>query len=612
MRFKWNVNLNTRLFSLVGLASLLIVVVIGLVLYTYFQIHSANVLKDDLNRVAKIILATRVAEKAYLQFYTPELKQEFTKIAKEAKKQIANLAKRKIDNNYKERVLPVEEAFKQYEGFFNGLVETHNKHFSVKAEMPIPMANAEKLLTNFIYNLEDKQEEKKMRGDALDDNDVHILEVLTVCKTQLLDLQKVQLQFLTTGDEKYTKEYRRLSSLITDRSLAELHQYATVAEKTDFIKTIDTIKKAIEAFLNSVDISKELYEEENNKTILINQTGEGIITVTDTLLTQVGQDTNQKVKRAAGVASTLVGAGIVIFWIFSYLLVTVITRPTKRVIKGLSNSGRQVGLAAGQFSTVSRKLSEGTSEQAAALEESSSSLSEMASRTKQNAENTNYMKQLMRDAQESRNTANLSMENLSASMEEIVQASTESSKIVKSIDDIAFQTNLLALNAAVEAARVGEAGAGFAVVADEVRALAMRATEAAQNTSQLIETTMRSVESGVKMADETKMSFSKESAIVQKLGGLVDDITSATIDQSQGIEQINTSVGEMDAIAQQNAVHAEESASAAVEMSTQADDLSAFVDELTVVIDGANHSGKKGALVVADSDTSQELIIAEE
>ena len=182
-------------------------------------------------------------------------------------------------------------------------------------------------------------------------------------------------------------------------------------------------------------------------------------------------------------------------------------------------------------------------------------------------------------------------------MGEISHASEETSKIIKTIDEIAFQTNLLALNAAVEAARAGEAGAGFAVVADEVRNLAMRAAEAAKNTADLIEGSVKKIKEGSELVEKTNTAFEEVTKSSAKVGQLVGEIAAASSEQAQGIDQVNKAIGEMDKVTQQNAANAEESASASEEMNAQAAQLKDIAAQLLAAIggDGAgSHNGDGG------------------
>ena len=221
----------------------------------------------------------------------------------------------------------------------------------------------------------------------------------------------------------------------------------------------------------------------------------------------------------------------------------------------------KMGEAVGQSVVTSQTLSEAASEQAAALEETSSSLEEMSSITHQNAQNTARANQLMTTAQEVSQKANLSMDDLTGSMKEMAQASEQTQKIVKTIDEIAFQTNLLALNAAVEAARAGEAGTGFAVVASEVRNLALRAAEAAKSTSNLMVDIVGRIKSGANMVAAMNSAFQQLNTSSAQVVDVMGQIAAASREQSQGIDQINKAMAEMNTVTQKNAASAQELAS---------------------------------------------------
>ncbi|MFA6411061.1 MAG: methyl-accepting chemotaxis protein [Syntrophales bacterium] len=275
--------------------------------------------------------------------------------------------------------------------------------------------------------------------------------------------------------------------------------------------------------------------------------------------------------------------------VITYLAAGSIVAPVQRAAERLNAGSDEIASAAGEVALASQSLAEGASEQAAAIEETSSSLEEMSSMTKQNADNAKQAKAHMAEARIVVDRVNQQIENMADTVREVTSKSEETGKIIKTIDEIAFQTNLLALNAAVEAARAGEAGAGFAVVAEEVRNLALRAAEAAKNTSVLIENTIQVVRRNSELTDATREGFKENVEIAMKLGTLVDEIAAASDEQAQGINQISKAVHEMDKVVQQNAANAEESASASEEMSAQAQTMREIVQELVQVVDGGSN-----------------------
>ncbi len=300
---------------------------------------------------------------------------------------------------------------------------------------------------------------------------------------------------------------------------------------------------------------------------------------------------------AAASATGLEGATTALLWGLAIACVTgislafgitlSITKPVNRIVDQLSAGADQTASAAAQVSQSSQSMASGASQQAASLEETGASLEEMTAMVRSAADNAGKTDTITSKAKGDFDRGLKAMTDLSTAMKEIKDSADKTAKIVKTIDEIAFQTNLLALNAAVEAARAGDAGKGFAVVAEEVRNLAQRAGEAARNTAALIEGSVKSAESGVVLCRNTGEIMTELAGGTRTIAELVGQIATGSKEQSQGIDQINKAVAQMDQVTQGSAANAEEGAATAEELSAQAESIRGLVNELEILVRGA-------------------------
>jgi methyl-accepting chemotaxis protein len=283
----------------------------------------------------------------------------------------------------------------------------------------------------------------------------------------------------------------------------------------------------------------------------------------------------------------------------------------------LSAGAQQVSAASSQVASAAQTLSQGATEQAASLEETSASMEEMASMTRSNAENSLQAASLMKEVDRQVGQSNATLSAMVTSMTAIQDSSAKVSKIIKTIDEIAFQTNILALNAAVEAARAGEAGMGFAVVADEVRSLAHRAAHAARDTASLIEEASTRAQEGSTKVGQVAGSIGAITESVSRVKGLVEQVSGASRQQSQGIDQVTRAVAQMEKVTQSTAATAEESAAASEELSAQAENALNIVERLQLLVDGTtsiehartatdgshNHPGRRRVIAVTKTSS---------
>ena len=306
----------------------------------------------------------------------------------------------------------------------------------------------------------------------------------------------------------------------------------------------------------------------------------------DSMVQDRYNDIDKSIDRFIYMLLGLVAVGLTAGIILAYGLASTITSGIKKFTDNISQAADQMAVASEEVASGSDSLAEGASRQAASLEETAALLQEIGHMTELNEGNTREAEKLAVETDKVVQSGATMVKEMIVAVQEISQASNETAKIIKTIDEIAFQTNLLSLNAAVEAARAGEAGAGFAVVANEVRMLAHRSAEAAKNTAELIGQAVERSDGGVELSRKVDESFTQISEVTSKVRTLIAEISEASVKQTGGLKQVNSAASEMESVTQGLAANSEESSAATNDLRHQTEHIVEMLAGLNCLVVG--------------------------
>ena len=267
-------------------------------------------------------------------------------------------------------------------------------------------------------------------------------------------------------------------------------------------------------------------------------------------------------------------------------IANMINKPLIKATELLNKVSENINIAAGELSSSSASLADGNSQQAASIEETSATMNETAAMVMQNNDSTSHAKELAENAGKILADAVSRCQELLNDMNELSKSSDEIGNIVQTISSISFQTNILALNAAVEAARAGEVGASFSVVAEEVRNLAQKSAQSAKDTESIINQDLALTNAAVGNSNMVNKTLIEVGESMQKLVQLLDEISSASEEQSRGIQQINTAMSQIERITQTNAAVSEQSANAASQLKDQTGELIHAYEDINNLVYG--------------------------
>jgi methyl-accepting chemotaxis protein/methyl-accepting chemotaxis protein-2 (aspartate sensor receptor) len=371
------------------------------------------------------------------------------------------------------------------------------------------------------------------------------------------------------------------------KSVQELIAQTRNPKTIEILRTIESQSKAYQAALKELVVVID--ETQKDNAIRIKAAAE-VIAAAEAVV-NIGlkniDELSKESDASLDTASTVMIVGLLLALIISIVVALFIIRSIVKIVtesvKSLSEGTSQVVSASEQISSASVSLAEGASSQASSVEEVSATIEQATASNNQNAENSREANLLAQHSNDAAKVGNQRVVELMGAMEQITASSQKISRIIKTIDEIAFQTNLLALNAAVEAARAGEHGLGFAVVAEEVKNLAERSAGAAKEITGIIEASIDQVKAGTEVANKTKESFTEILNGIKKTSDLIGEIAISAKEQAEGMNQIATAMGSVDQITQQNASASEETAAAAEELNAQALSMLDNVSELAML-----------------------------
>ncbi len=572
-------TIRTRIWLLLALACLAALLLGGI---NYFSLQTTGGLYLEAQRVAEITEAINKAQAYQERFLRTNSQRAADRARAALDKTGKTLAAMDMGGDLAKEL---KLALHKYRQTFDKMATLS---LSLQSDLNTQANTSQQLLDHVRKKIVAKVEANKAQAIInAEEGDTNEDTLLGLGYIFLGSLERLQLHltrlFLNSNLEAF--QTQRASALkemqVAGRNLKAL---VTSLKDQDLVKASEPLVGRADKIVEETDRLVKIWQRREALSTDLDQTARQLARGTAAFAADT-QDSIDSSTTTIVTSSSLLTLGMVVLVLLLGLFMSrSITKVLGGIISGLLSSSQELSSASVQVSDASQTLAQGSAEQAASLEESSASLEEMSAMTRQNAEAASQANQLSSDSQQVLDKANQAMGQLTQSMDEMRQAGEETSKIIKTIDEIAFQTNPLALNAAVEAARAGEAGAGFAVVADEVRNLAMRAAKAAKNTAGLIEGSVKNIKHGADLANNTNEAFGEVSGASQKVSELVADIAAASSEQAQGIEQINNAVTDMDQVTQRVAAGAEQTAAAAHQLNSQATTMGSFVSELTNLV----------------------------
>ena len=614
-----NISLKFKLNSFSAISLLITLGIILMGVNLYHKINQSYAQREFMLRFENEMQKGRVAEKAFLQFYEVKHVNNLLETLNDLKQKLRDSNLISVDKK------ELDKQIVKYKEVFKKVIELHQKNTSLETTMLQDIEVIDEQMEKIYNEMQAKEFSLQIEGATLPPIEASLMTASRDAANTIGILKLAHSELLRTGNEKVVQDFYKFFNKNGATVAAAIELLSKQVNNKEYEKIGAEFGGKLKKVATSLENTNILLQKQKQALIELDSIGSNLSATIEAIIQKVIIKNESQINMTIATIFSIIIIGVLLTLILTMLIsrniISTITdivtfaeevglgklgqrlkvvqndelgrlslslntmaanlaknekiqeehlNNLRNILKDVSSVSNQVASASSQVLTSSKLVSDGAINSASAITEITTSMQQMSEQTQVNAKNATAAQQKSANARTSAEQGNNKMQQLLKAMNHITQSSDEIAEVIKVIDSIAEQTNLLALNAAIEAARAGDAGRGFAVVADEVRNLARSSTEAAQNTTKLIEESNAQIKEGLIITHETADMLKNIVSIANELSAIMENISISSQEQASGITQVNSSMQQIEATTSQNTASSQETSCAAEELARQA------------------------------------------